>query len=263
MNYSIGDKIQEVNVEFYEATYGWLCFKVSAGDQVFDGRFSEVFDPIMDLKKWLEAIAIGVKQTSFNFDPEGDDVKFDFDRKRLDTEVLTICQPYGDEIYLKVNVERKQVVNAFYRGLIDFSKSDRYDPREWEVEYMWERLCKIMKMDEIKLIDWLLELDRQELGKVLFDASPCHLISFPSAQDKNEEFNLFLKSVETDSEKIGEHDLVRTPIYWDIPDDYDYWPSHKKMTLVTKYLQEKATGYEGVKLKEFRSVIIEKYLYEE
>ena len=89
------------------------------------------------------------------------------------------------------------------------------------------------------------------------------MISFPSAQDKNEEFNLFLKSVETDSEKIGEHDLVRTLIYWDIPDDYDYWPSHKKMTLVKEYLQEKATGFEGVKLKEFRSVIVEKYLYEE
>ena len=86
-----------MNVEFYEATEGWLWFKISAGDQVFDGRFSEVYDPIMDFKKWLEAIAIGVKQTSFDFDPEGDDVTFDFNRKRLDTEVLTICQPYDDK----------------------------------------------------------------------------------------------------------------------------------------------------------------------
>ena len=58
---------ENISVDFYDVDAGWIYFKVKVGEQLFDGRFSEVFDPIMDFKKWLEAIAIGVQQTSFDF----------------------------------------------------------------------------------------------------------------------------------------------------------------------------------------------------
>lgn len=95
------NKTETVIVDFYNVDGGWIFFKVKVGEQLFDGRFSEVFDPIMDFKKWLEAIAIGVQQTSFEFDPEGNDIKFDIERVCWDREVLTICEPFEDgEVFI-------------------------------------------------------------------------------------------------------------------------------------------------------------------
>ncbi len=257
-------KTEDITVDFYEVDAGWICFKVKVGEQLFDGRFSEVFDPVMDFKKWLEAIAIGVKQTSFDFDPEGNDIKFDFERVCWDREVLTISEPYEDgEVYIKANVNRRQVVKEFYMGLINFSKSDKYKPAEWEIEYLKERLCKIMEISEDKLINQMLELDRNELKKFLFNADPKYYISFPEAKDKNEEFNLFAKSVIEGEKSVEEYGKVETPIEWNIPDDYDYWFYEKKKELIIESLNERTAGYNGVKLSEFQSVLIGRYLYEE
>ncbi len=260
-----GKKItEEIIVDYYEVDGGWICFKVKAGKQVFDGRFSEVFDPLLDFKKWLEAIAIGVQQTSFEFDPEGNEILFDFNRICWDREVLTIREPYEDgDIFIKANVDRKQVVKAFYMGLVNFSQSDKYKPEEWEVEYFKERLCKAMDISEDKLVNQMLDLDRQELMQFLFNADPIYSISFPEAKDKNEEFNLFAKSVVEGKESVEEFERVETPMEWNIPNDYDYWSSEKKREFIIECLNEKTEGFSGMKLSEFQSNLIGRYLYEE
>lgn len=256
-------KTEDVSVDFYKVDAGWICFRVRAGEQLFDGRFSEVFDPIMDFKKWLEAIAIGVKQTSFDLDPEGNDVKFDFDRVCWDREVLTIGSPYeGGEVFIQANVLRKQVVKEFYMGLINFSKSDKYKPAEWETEYFKERLCKIMKIGEDELITQMLEFNRSELTKFLFNADPQYYISFPGAKNKNEEFNPFAKSVFEGEKLLEEFEKVEAPIEWNIPDDYDFWSHENKKKLIIECLNEETEGYRGVKLSEFQSDLIGGFLYE-
>lgn len=255
---------ERINVDFYKADAGWICFKVKVGEQIFDGRFSEVFDPILDFKKWLEAIAIGVQQTSFDFDPEGNDIKFDFKRVCWNREVLTICEPYEDgEVFIKANVNRKQVVKEFYMGLINFSKSDKYNPTEWEIEYFKERLCKILKISEEELVNQMLELDKDELKELLFNADPMYIISFPDAKDKNEEFSIFVKSVFEGEESIEEFKKVETPMEWNVPQEYDYWSAEKKKEYIIDCLNERTEGYAGMKLSEFQSNLIGRYLYEE
>lgn len=260
-----GERItEEIIVNYYEVDGGWICFKVKAGEQIFDGRFSEVFDPLLDFKRWLEAIAIGVQQTSFEFDPEGNEILFDFKRVCWDREVFTIGEPYDDGVvFLKANVDRKQVVKAFYLGLVNFAKSDIYKPEEWEVEYVKERLCKALDISEDELAHQMLDMDRNELKKFLFNADPIYSISFPEAKDKNEEFNLFAKSVVEGEESVEGCEKVETPMEWNIPSNYDYWSSEKKKELITECLNEKTEGFRGMKLSEFQSNLIGKYLYEE
>lgn len=258
------NKTETILVDFYKVDGGWIYFKVKVGEQLFDGRFSEVYDPIMDFKKWLEAIAIGVQQTSFEFDPEGNDIKFDYERVCWNREVLTIYEPTEDgEVFIKANVNRKQVVKEFYLGLVNFSKSDKYKPAEWEVEYFKERLCEIMKINEDELIRQMLELDRKELNNILFNVNPIDKISFPEAKDKNEEFKLFAKSVIEGEKSVNEFERVETPMGWNIPKDYDYWTSEKKKEFIIECLNEETYGYSGVKLADFHSNLIVRYLYEE
>jgi hypothetical protein len=166
-------KQEKIKVKFYESVVGWLRLKISAGEQYANLSFSHCFDPLPDLKCWLEAIALGVEQTSFSYNPEGNIIKFDFletaysVRETEDDEppicysshsinVFSLSFPFysndkrfasntlemimanktlpneQDEIFFKAWVDRKQIVKAFYKAVLDFSKSKRYKPKEWE-----------------------------------------------------------------------------------------------------------------------------------
>lgn len=257
--------IEHLTVDFYEASAGWLHYKLTVGQQTFDNRMSEVFDPLPDFKRWLEAISIDVQQTSFLYDNEGSEIKFDFKRVCFDKEILTISEACGGgEIFIKATVDRKQVVKAFYLGLLTFANSDKFQSEEWEVEYLKERLCKILKIDEETLIEQLSDLNRKELGYILFNADPIYEISYPEATDKNEEWKMFLQDVFDENESASnELKRVEKPREWKIPEDYDFWIYSKKRSFVTECINEKTNGFYGMKINDFRSSIIEKYLDQE
>lgn len=256
--------IEQLTVNFYEVDSGWLFFKLTVGQQIFDGRFSEVFDPLLDFKHWLEAISIGVQQTSFQYDSEGNYIKFDFEQFSWDRCELTISEPYEDgEVFIKSTIDRKQIVKAFYLGLLTFAASDKFKSDEWEVEYLKERLCKILGRDEATLIEELKELDRKELGLLLFNSDPSYTVSFPTAKDKSEEMKLFIETDVQNKELPEEHLMEIKPIEWNIPDDYDFWTSDRKREFVIECINETTQGYRGTKIDDFRSSIIEKYLENE
>ncbi len=257
------NQVEKIIVDFYEADAGWIRFNVKVGEQLFYGRFSEVFDPILDFKKWLEALAIGVQQASFRYDSEGFEIVFDLEKINRHKDIFTIYDPDDGEIYIKTYVNRKQLVKEFYFSLINFSKSEKYNPKEWEIEYLKERICNELKISEDELINYMLELDRKELKKFLFNADPVYKISFPDAKDKNEEFKLFVDSVIGGEKAIEGHKIVRIPEEKYVPEDYDYWLLNQKRDFIIKCLNERTTGgFSGTKLSEFHSQIIGKYLYE-
>lgn len=251
-------KIEPLIVDFYEAEAGWLRYKLTIGQQSLNDSFSHVFDPLSDLKHWLEAISIGVQQTSFHYNNEGNDIKFDFERVCWDKEILTISEAYEQgEIFIKANIDRRQIVKAFYFGLLTFSNSDKFVSKEWEVEYLKERLCKILKIDEKKLIEQLTNLNKNELTRVLFYTDESFYISLPL------KLNVLLQDIiNYDKGILNEIKKVETPADWNIPDDYDIWSSHKKREFITDNINVATFGYGGMKLNDFRSTIIDKYLYE-
>lgn len=116
-------KTEHVTVEFYEAIAGLLHYKMTIGEQSFNDIFSHVFDPLPKLKSWLEAIAIGVQQTSFDYDNERDGIKFDFERVGWGKDVFTVLETdEDDQILVKAYIDRKQLVKAIYIGLLSFAK---------------------------------------------------------------------------------------------------------------------------------------------
>lgn len=126
-----------ISIHDITASAGWLFFTIKISNQEFKVAFSYVFDPLLDFKHWLEAIAIGVQQTTFNFNPEGPKTLFNFEKISWDTEQLTISSTFDDDVefYIRANIDRKQLVRAFYFGIIDFSQSSKYDPKQWERVY--------------------------------------------------------------------------------------------------------------------------------
>lgn len=261
MQTAVKSEIENLIVDFYEVKAGWIYFKLSFGENSFNTRFTQVFDPIIDFKNWLEALAIGVKQCSFEFDIEGDDIKFDFDRIHWDKEFFAVSEAYENgEVFLKAQVSRKQVVSALYWGLIHFAETNTDFSDEWEIQYVKERLCNFLKIDESKLIDTLLKLNRVELQQTLFDADPYYTVSFPDAKNKEEEIKWFIESIKQDEEKENIN-RVKTPDEWEMPDDFDLWNIEKKNEFISDCINQKArNGCSGTKVKEFRSEIIEQYL---
>ncbi len=221
-------KIEVLKVEFYEIDAGWLSYKITTKKQSFKDSFSHIYDPVPDLKYWLEAICIGVQQTSFQYNNEGMNIKFDFEKTYyFGKEILTIKDINEDgETFIEANVDKQQMVKAFYFGLLDFVNSDKLSPRQWEAEYFKERLCKMLKLSEKALIQVLLGFDRKELGKLFSNADP----------------------------EYGEYDM---------PKGYNSWTMNKKQKFIIACANEAMPGYDGAKLNDFRSAIIEGYLEKE
>jgi hypothetical protein len=257
------NKIFNLTVDFYRVDSGWLYYKLTLGKRTFDSVFSAVYDPIIDFKNWLEAISIGVKQCSFEFDTEGSDVKFDFNRVSWDKEVLTISDPSSDYVtYIKGSVNRKQIVEALYNGLLSFAASDKFKSEEWEVEFIHERLSKALNWNKEKQVTELCKLDRIELKEVLFNADPSYNVSFPSLKNEEERIKFFVNEISTGI-KHETIERIRTPSEWQVPDDYDYWQADKKEIYVRECLDQPTDGNKGTKIEDFRSEIIEKFLTQE
>lgn len=255
-------KIELLTVDFYEADVGWLFYKLTTGQQSFEDRFSDVYDPLPDLKHWLEAISIGVQQTSFKYDNEGNHIKYDFERVSWDREFLTISEAYKDgEVFIKANIDRQQMVKAFYLGLLNFANSDKYSPIDWEVVYLKERLCNALNLDEETLVALLVNFNKNQLGEILSMAEPRYLYSGPESDDRTEELNIFLQNImDKDKGVSKEFKNVKTAIEWNIPDDYNFWATDKKREFVIECINERTDGFDGMKIDDFRSPIIEKYL---
>jgi hypothetical protein len=250
---------KSLKIDFESVQYGLMHFTLMLGDKSFETRFSDVYDPIPSFKKWLEAISIGVEQCSFWFDTEGKDIKFDLARVSYDKELFTVTEPYDDaDIFLSDYVDRRQLVEVLYFGLLEFRNSSNFIKDEWEIEYMWERLTGILKIDYETLLDEFSKFDREGLKRLLFKADPRYLASCPSAPE--EEAFGYLVDDFLGNEIPSVYEIVETPMEWNIPEDYDDWSIERKKALVKECLDEATSGQEGTKIEDFKSKIIENYL---
>lgn len=225
--------IEDLQVDFYKVDSGYIFFKLAVGTQRFKGSFSEVWDPLLDFRHWLEAIAIGVQQTSFHFDPEGTSINFNLNRIACDNDVLIIselCAAPG-QFFIKASVDRKQIVRAFYRGLLDFAKSDAFDHGEWEIETLADRLGKMLHLEYQALLGYLSGLRRVELVQLLDRADP----PYDGVPD--------------------------TTGY--VSADYDGWAEAPKRAYLKNLLNAGIGSYRGMKISGFQSQIVEQYLEDE
>jgi len=152
------DYSNQLTVKFNELRSGWLTFTVATAGQTFQGSFSVVYDPLIDLKHWLEAIAIGVQQASFTYDREGEYVNFNLESYCSNNDVITISEANNERIIIKTETVRKQLVEQFYLGFVNFANSDFARVKwieEQENGYEWTKVSEFYSY----IIDNYLELN--------------------------------------------------------------------------------------------------------
>ncbi len=267
-------KETKVVVDFLKVEYGNIFIVITVGEQKFETQFVYLYDPMYNFKKWLESIVIGAQKTSFEFETEEDDPEYPFpvlrliefifeQRNNVDMEkgILTIWHADDKENPPPIcsYVNKKQLVEAFYLGCIDFFQSEKYDFAEWESEHYRERICLALNMSEEELIRYMLKLNREEVGYMLFKANPIYEHSFRGAKDAQENWELCVDSMF--GKEINEkYEEIETPIYWDIPEDYDSWKVDKKREFIVDTLDSQINHYYGSNISEFKSKIVDTYL---
>lgn len=257
---SIPDETKELKIDFKAVRYGLIFFTLTLGEKSFETNFSDVFDPILKFKNWLEAICIGVEQCSFSFDPEGNDVKFDFERVTYKREVFTVTDPYDKaEIFLSDKVDRKQLVEELYYGLLNFRDSPKFEKHQWEKELFADRLTSLLKIDHETLLTYLSRLGRKQLNDWLCKADPRHWSSTPT-KDEEADLAILLKRELADYEKTYNCKSDSSETWWSIPLDYSDWKIEDKRKLVEECLSENCSWNEGTNIADFKSKIIEDYL---
>ena len=129
-------KIETLAVEYYDIETGCMPIRITAGEKEYTDCFSCYWDPLPDLKQWLESIVQDVEQCSFTYDNEGQVITFDYkclwlDRKKV-CQFSVFWKDNNNSLLFKTLAETRQLVEAFYCSLINLYDSDEYNPREWE-----------------------------------------------------------------------------------------------------------------------------------
>ena len=253
---------KKLEVNFHTTIYGLIEFTITIGDESFENNFSEVFDPIINFQKWLEAICNGVEQCSFSFDPEGDEIRFSLERIGYEQAIFTISSAYDiSDIFLSGYVDRFQLVKEFYFGVLNFYNSPKFRKYQWQGEPFAERLGNLLDMNYETLLTDLSKLGRKQLNDFLCKADPRHWRVDPSREEESalaEQLKSeLLKGPKTFVRKAGESE-----IRWNIPLDYSNWSVDEKRKLVTECLSENCSWNNGTKIDDFKSRIIETFLRE-
>ncbi|EHQ43924.1 hypothetical protein [Myroides odoratus] len=254
----------ELQVAFSNAEAGWIDLLFIYNNTVVKERISHCFDPLPQLKIWLESIVLGAEQTSFSYDNEGSIIRFNFERvisselivsdfingyRRSSLEIFTVSYPseqnYGkyatkeellacnrqnanayDDIMFRVTISRTQLVALFYTGLLHFFNSEDYNPLEWEYHRMSDKLSKKLNLDYPNLLQYCETLSKQKL------------------------LELF-------------HSIEASEAYWVLKSDFEEFENlatSQKKDIIQDLLETNANPYDGSSLLDIHSKIIENFL---
>jgi hypothetical protein len=255
-------KVHCISIEFADCDAGWIHFTVKAGTHEVQIRASEVFDPFPSLIAWLESIAVGVQECSFEMEEEGPEKRFEYKKyayQRLSRFRLT---DNYQKTHLESLVEPKQLVSVFYEGIKIFATSPVYKKSEWEDESLWERFSKVTNPPTSRevIIRHLLSKTREKLIEVFFKMAPYVIISFPDAKDENESWARGIHAMVDPDGPEKRKGILETPQYWPIPEDFDSWQIQDREAFLEEELNVNVSDKRGTRLGDIHSEIIDKYL---
>ena len=244
------EQLEKFDVEYFDVEAGWMMINLKQGDQTYEERMSHVFDPLPDLKSWLEAIVIGVEQTSFTFDNEGNDITFDARRHygRYDEPLYRLSifwrdhYPVEEQLKFQAIMSQKQLVSEFYNKLVKLFNSDEYNPKAWEQHIIHEKLQKKLNMNYEQVLDYSAKLNIQELIDLL----------------KSIEADNTVWDLELDCDYEYYSEVFDELVNW--RKGYDKQSFDVKREDLKRVFAANAYPYDGLSLSGFRSEIIEKYL---
>lgn len=129
--------VQPLDVDFTLPEAGWILCRVRPLHSAFEISCTYIWSPFERFLQWLEQIADGSCSATWCVDEEGSCARLHFfgGRESVDDQVDYLLHVRSSETLNRifgVAVERRQLVDSFYRGFRAMAGSPEYAPREWD-----------------------------------------------------------------------------------------------------------------------------------
>lgn len=249
--------IQEPKVEYWPTEFDWIGFRITLGDQVFEDRFWSYCDPLPELKRWLEAAAIGVNRCSFWFDDEGREFELELEYRNQAKNVFRVSNYYRDPDeapLICAYVDRRALIEAFYRPIFALD-GDPQIKAKWEVRHYSDEICAELGMTFDETVEYAIGLSAFELQETFFNAAPSFLVRCPDAPEGQG----FAECLKAFYGEPSQYEIVHEPMIDPVPDEYDLWTIEQRREYIVNWLNSRRAN-DGSPIREVRSQIVENYL---
>lgn len=247
-----------VNFELLSCKSGDMETLLTVGDEQVTILFVSYCNPIPNFIAWMEALTTDVMRCGFEIDEEATDKDINAVLNWYGRYFLTIKESYSDkpQVFISTRIHRRQLIEAIYRGFQNFSRLEKYDPKEWAFESCGEQLAKMTgeRLDDIRKFLMGLTYDQFEkfTEAVLPDNHCCfaeeveHMASLREILD----FALMPNNISTDLSKYPAQNILRIQSVDE---------KHRE-EMVGYFLNAQVSSWDGTPLHTLHSEILETYL---
>ncbi len=239
------DRVTEVD-EGFEPTGS-----SSGGGELIRRRLeiSGAFCPFPQMIAWLEAISLGLDHCGWWWSAEGPCYEMKWNGAELKIEEHADEPPEE----LRVRLDRRQMVAAFYRSFRRFVGSRRYRPADYEKRRFGEIMVDAEGhgLTEEQLRGRLLTLGAAELEPML---QGWHLSGIFAREEDADQFPGAYRDPEA---RIGRLRLWRFPY---VTNEWNGWDAPRRHARLREIFDFVHDGYFGTPLRGLRSEIVERFL---
>lgn len=253
------DKEAKIKIVFKSVEVGLIRYELYVKGKKINFRsvFSHVFDPILDIKEWLENIVHDDEVTTFLVDTEGEEYLFKYDQGKFSLHNTYYSEEKNHQKKIaSVKVSRRELVEVFYYGLEDFFLSKMYKKDEWEFEIKKELACEKLQIDERQLENYLLSLNKKQLS--CFSSAFSNSYKWDSAYVSSYEklgFKHDLKSFH----KVLDSGAFKKDKYLNLK-GYNKMNWFEKTDMFRSVMREKSSSFKGSGMEDFESDIVRNFL---
>jgi hypothetical protein len=254
---------EEFKIIITSINNGKLSFSLLSGNQKFITNFIDYYDPIANLRKWIEALVSGEKNAEFKYLTGEEEIIWIFQEINPENGFLELCRQDNSKIkpFLKIYADRNKIVKKIYLAFQNFFNSYEYRSEEWERELLMDRLCKTRQIDKELLLDRLLRMNRVELLQTIFDADPFGEFWLPEARDEEENFQMQMEPFKANFLWTNDNsEQINKTMQKPAKANYDYWSKEEKLEYIEKNLNRFVGNYNAENPAIFQSDIVENYL---
>lgn len=226
--------------------------------------FSSVFCAFGAFVKFLEAIAVGVEECAFGWDPEGPDGSFSWRRASHDgTGFLSVVWRSKTSFRYVVRIDGKRAVRALYGAFREFVGSESYDPIRYERMTIGETLSLVLKEGDFDLLP-------AELAKMDATGANGLINAANGGPDRREitgpkhryPLSYVLENLVRDDPVAGELPAAELIPMW-VPAGWDEWSTERRLEEVEAIMGLGDGPWYGANLREMRSALVESWLEKE
>jgi hypothetical protein len=210
--------------------------------------FSSLWCAFPSLVRFLEAIAIGVDECAFTWDPEGPfgEMRWHGNGKE---GTFTLTWSGGESFRWSTRVCARDLVQSLYGGFRSFVESDDYDPMRYEQLRRWDMYALVLADAHLgQLARALANRSRHECALVLHRLDGVASRRADTAHPR-QPLQWFL-DVPNDSE----------PDWIELPAGWDGWTARQRMRHLGRQWRRPVDSWSGSNLRKLKSRIIEDWL---